>query len=263
MARRRQAPQQGQEAATAAAPPPPAPVVPAEVASGLEAIRSYGSRDEELYLRSDGGFFEEPFMTDRIVSAEESVRFIKKIEALVRGSREYKTYISYLRVDLGMNRCSFLPNLDVSTDDIGLEMHHCPLTLFEIVDIVITHRLGRGQAVTSLSVADEVMRAHFDNAVGLVPVCRSAHKLVHSGALFVHPLMVHGAWIEFLRAYSDGVSEETVAKLIAFLNTPEEVVARSAAKIDGRLAQPRLRADVVVPTREQVGVLLMAPAGRA
>ena len=247
---------QGEERA-----PAPVPAVPAEVASGLEAIRSHGGRDEELYLSAENSFFEEAFMTDRIVTAEESVRFIKKIEALIRGSNEYKAYISYLRNDLQMNRCSFLPNLDMSMDEIGLEMHHCPINLYTMVDIVITHRLGRGQPVTSMTVADEVMRMHFENKVGLVPLCRSAHKLVHSGALTVHPLMVHGSWLDFLRDYSDGVNEEIVAQLLAFLQVDEEAVARAAVKIDGRQAQPRLRDDASVPTRDQVNLLLMAPAG--
>ena len=258
MARQRRQPQAAPEGAAPAAPPPP---VPAEVASGLEAIRMHGNRDEELYLSAAGAFFEEAFMTDRIVTAEENVRFIKKIEALIRGSNEYKAYISYLRNDFQMNRCSFLPNLDMSMDEIGLEMHHCPINLYTMVDIVITHRLGRGQPVTSMTVADEVMRMHFENKVGLVPLCRSAHKLVHSGALTVHPLMVHGSWLDFLRDYSDGVNEEIVAQLLAFLQVDEEAVARAAVKIDGRQAQPRLRDDASVPTRDQVNLLLMAPAG--
>ena len=241
--------------------PAPAPVVPAEVASGLEAIRSHGGRDEELYLSAENSFFEEAFMTDRIVTAEDNVRFIKKIEALIRGSNEYKAYISYLRNDLGMWHCSFLPNLDMSMDEIGLEMHHCPINLYTMVDIVITHRLARGQPVTSLSVADEVMNMHFENKVGMVPLSRSAHKLVHAGNLTVHPLMVHGDYLGFLRSYPDGVSEELVAQLLAFINVDETAVANSAAKIDGRLAQPRLRDDSVVPSRDEVNLLLMAPAG--
>jgi hypothetical protein len=246
---------------TEARPPAPPPPVPVEVATGLEAIRMHGGRDEELYLSADGAFFEESFMTDRIVTAEESVRFIKKIEAIIRGSAEYKAYIGYLRADLGMDHCSFLPNLDMSMDEIGLEMHHAPLTLYAIVDIVITHRLARGQAVTSLSVADEVMRMHFENKIGLVPLCRSAHKLVHSGALTIAPQMVHGAWVEFLRDYPDGATEETVAQLLAFVSVTEDIVMQAAVKIDGNLATPRLRADTTVPSREEVGLLLMAPPG--
>ena len=33
----------------------------------------HGNRDEELYLSAAGAFFEEAFMTDRIVTAEEGI----------------------------------------------------------------------------------------------------------------------------------------------------------------------------------------------
>ena len=248
------------------APPPtsvavqPPPVSP-EVAHGLEAIRLHGGRDEELYLSAPTSFFQEAFMTDRIVTAEESTRFIKKIEALVRSSREYSRYIAYMRTDLGMNRCSFLSNLDMSSDEISLEFHHCPINLYQIVDIIITHRLARGQAVTSLSVADEVMRAHYDNTIGLVPLSRSVHKLVHSGALVVHPAMVHGNWLEFLRAYPDGVNEELIASLLAFVNVTEDDVSAATQKIDASQTAPRLRDDSFVPSREELNLLLLAPPG--
>ena len=237
----------------------PPPTIPLEVATGLEAIRSHGGNDEALYLSAEGAFFEESFMTDRIVTAEESIRFIKRIEALIRGSIEYKSYIGYLRNDLNMNHCSFLSNIDMSTDEVALEMHHAPLTLFQIVELVINHRLGRGQPVTSLSVADEVMRMHFDNKIGLVPLSRSVHKLVHNGSLTVHPAMVHGNWMGILRDYSDGVTEELVAQLIGFANLDIAQIAEASIKIDGSQVTPRLRDDVEIPTREQMMVLLSAP----
>ena len=243
------------------APPPtttPAPTVPEVVSSGLEAIRSHGGRDEELYISADGAFFEEAFMTDRIVTAEEHVRFVKKIEALVRGSPEYSAYVGYLRNELRMDRCSFLPGLDMSENEVGLEMHHAPLTLFAIVDIVISHRLARGQAVTSLTVADEVMRAHYEEKVGIVPLSRTAHKLVHSGALTLHPAMIHGGWVDFLRDYPDGVDEVTISKLIEFLAVTEESVVATAGKASGA-AVPLLREGASVPTVEQVKMLLLAP----
>ncbi len=231
--------------------------VPAAVSTGLEAIRSFEGRDEELCITA-GGFFEEPFMTGQMVTAEEVTRFIKKTEALVRGCREYKAFIAHLRIDLGMDRCSFLANADVS-DGVALEFHHCPLNLYEIIDLILTHRLARGQAVTSMTVADEVLQAHFAGMVGVVPLLRSIHKLVHGGTLKIHPAMVHGNWLELLRSYPDGASEEIVAKLIAFCETSEEEVAAAAARVDGATASPRLRGDSV-PTPGQIGLLLTLPA---
>lgn len=238
----------------------PAPDVSVEIATGLESIRLHGDRDEELYLSADGNFFEESFMTSRIVTAEENVKFIKKIEALVRGSSEYKCYIGYLRNDLGMNRCSFMSGIDMSNDDITLEMHHAPLTLFQIVEIIIGHRLNRGQAVTSLSIADEVMNMHFENKVGMVPLTKSAHKLVHARSLTIHPAMVHGNYLGFLRDYPDGVDETVISQIIDFVQISESDVYENSLKIDGSSATPILRADVNIPTRDQINLLLSVPA---
>jgi hypothetical protein len=228
------------------------------VISGLGAIRSHGNRDEELYLTSDGSAVEESFMTDRIVTPEEGVRFIKAVEVLVRTSREYKAYQSYLRNDLGMNRCSVLSNVDTTTDEVGLEFHHCPLNLYEVVDLVLSHRLRRGQAVTSLTVADEVLAAHMMNMVGLVPLLASLHKLAHAGSLVIHPAQVHGNWLALLRAYPDGVTEVLVERLMRFCTITEVEVMASAEKLRPG-ARPRLRTDGAPPRPEEVELLLMGP----
>jgi hypothetical protein len=236
----------------------PPPVANA-TASGLDAIRSHGDRDEELYISSDVGVFEESFMTDRILTSEESVRMVKKIELLVRQSREYKAYISYLRADLGMSRCSFIPNADCS-GEVGLEFHHCPLTLYDIVDLVLTHRMARGQAVTSMTVADEVLGAHMQNMVGLVPLLASIHKLVHAGHLVVHPAMIHGQWLELLRAYPQGVTEDMVERLSRFCCITESDMQQGLTRIraDG---PPRLREGAAVPAREEIEILLLSRGG--
>ena len=54
---------------------------------------------------------------------------------------------------------------------------------------------------------------------------------------------------------------DTTSLIDTPLSVGEAAVARTAVKIDGRQAQPRLRDDASVPTREQVNLLLMAPAG--
>lgn len=256
MARRSRPPEAPRQDAPAAPPPP----VPAEVSTGLEAIRSFGSRDDELYIQADGRFFVEQFTTSQIVTAEENVRFIKKVEQLVRTSREYKAFIGHLRNDLGMNRCSFLSGIDMTMDDVTLEYHHCPLTLYQIVDVVMSHRLNSGQAVTSLTVADEVLQAHMLGMVGVLPLARTVHKLVHAGTVSVHPSQIHGDWLAFLRAYPLGISEELIAQLLRFVATTEDEVVEGARKIDASAATPRLRADVIVPSSEEINLLLMAPA---
>jgi hypothetical protein len=229
-----------------------------DVLTGLEAIRAHGNRDEELRIDA-GGFFEEAFMMDRTVSPEDSARFIKKVEALVRSSTEYKAYIGHLRIDLGLNRCSFMPNVDVSTGEVSLEMHHAPLTLYAITDLILSHRLAQGHPVTSLTIADEVIQAHFAGMVGLVPMVESVHKLVHAGTLVVSPHMVHGDWVALLRAYPLGVTEDLLIQLSSFvLVTEEQVVTTAQTKLDG--GSPRLREGVQIPTMAELQLLMLAPA---
>ena len=236
-----------------AAPPDPPP---SEAGAGLDAIRAHGGRDEELRIDA-GGFFEEAFMTDRPVTAEESIRLIKKIEQLVRSSREYKTFLTHLRIDLGLDRCSFMPNVDVS-DDVGLEFHHAPVSLFALVELVLAHRLAQGHPVTSLTVADEVMQAHYAGLVGLVPLLETVHALVHAGSITVSPHQVHGDWVGLVRAYPLGVTDELLSTLLQFAQVSESQVMASAARLGS--AEPRLREGARIPEPAELRLLLMAPA---
>jgi len=238
--------------------PPDAPSPTPEILTGLEAIRAHGGRDEELRIDA-GGFFEEAFMTERLVTAEDGVRLIKKVEQLVRSSLEYKTYIGHLRQDVGLNRCSFFPNVNVATGEVGLEMHHAPLTLYQLVEVILNHRLAQGHAVTSLTIADEVMQAHYAGLVGLVPLTETAHELVHAGALTLSAHMVHGDWVGLLRAYPLGVDQALLEQLQAFVEVTEERVIQAAAKLDS--SQPRLREGMRVPGSDELRLLMMQAGG--
>jgi hypothetical protein len=234
--------------------PPPSPLATA-VATGLEAIRSHGSADADLRVVAEGGYFEAPFMFSDAVGNEDTTRLIKNVELLVRGAREYKQYLGHLRHDLGMRTCSFFSSVPVE-DKVGIEFHHAPLTLFEVVETVLNHRLVQGHGVTSMTLADEVLQAHMHHLVGLIPLLKSAHLLVHTGALLVHPAMVHGDWVAFLRCYHQGVTPALVAKAIAFLRTTEDDVERALAKVDTSQSRPRLRADAVVPSADELFLLV-------
>ena len=243
-------------------PTNPPPASNPDVTTGLENIQLFGTSDADYFISTDSSFFQESFMTTDLFTAEDNNRFIKKVEALVRSSPEYKAYISYLRNDLKMNRCSFMPNLLIDEGEISLEMHHCPLTLFDIVDVIINHRLANNQAITTLTIADEVMRMHFENNVGIIPVSVSIHKLIHAGSILVHPAMIHGNWMNLLRIYPNGVSEALMTKLLAFVSITEEQLGESVNKIDASKATPLLRQDAVIPTYEQLELSLMVPASQ-
>ena len=97
------------------------------------------------------------FKTDR-----ERVKFIKQLEALCRSSMEYRDYIKFLRDNMDMNRCTVLKNL-VSTKEkkYSIEIHHEPLTLFSIVDVVLTKYVDLCKFIDPFEIAAEVMSLHY------------------------------------------------------------------------------------------------------
>ena len=203
-----------------------------EIASGLEAIQSFGDTDETLKIAEDDGFFSEEFTIKEIFTDEDMKRFVKAVERLVRSSEEYGQYISYFYNASGATRCSILGNIDMSIDGMNLELHHCPLTLYDICEIVIAHKFATGAAITSLTIADEIMKIHSMNFIGVVPLSVSAHKLVHAGILRVHWSQVVGNWVQFIREYNKGVTADHLGKVITFTKTTEEEVLATYAKMD-------------------------------
>jgi hypothetical protein len=110
-----------------------------------------------------------------------------------------------------MNKCSILGNVD--EDMAALEMHHYPFTLYDICDIITDYQLGTGTGITTFSVADEVMRIHFECLVGIVPLSITMHEMAHNGNLFIDIRQVFGNVEKFLLNYDGHIGEERLNKL--------------------------------------------------
>jgi len=131
-------------------------------------------------------------------------KFIKNVERVVRGSLEYKKYIGFLRNNLNLTKCRFLENVDTANlKKTHIEMHHYPFTLYDIVEIVSDKMDACGQILNEMTVAEEVMRLHFENKIGLVPLTVTVHQLVHQGQLFVPSTFVHGEYKKFMKEYDE------------------------------------------------------------
>lgn len=144
-------------------------------------------------------------------------KFIKSVEKIIRSSLEYREFISYLRAELGMNFCMFFNN--VSRDDIkniGIEIHHIPFSLFDIVNIVLRKYETEELTIDPLVIADEVMRLHYEGKVGLVPLSVTVHELYHRGDLFIPLQYVDKGFILFYQEYKDYMKEyeEMLKRLI-------------------------------------------------
>jgi len=144
----------------------------------------------------------------RLKSSKDRVKFIKTIEQMVRSSMEYKDYIKFLKNNMDMNRCLVLKNIANSNNKrYSIEIHHEPFTLFQIVDAVITKCEDEGQPLNPFYIADEVMRLHYDEKVGLIPLTKTCHELVHSDKIFIPLQLVYHKYNDFFEEYYDMISD--------------------------------------------------------
>lgn len=154
-------------------------------------------------------FYHLPFYKKDFFEASEYVKFIKAVEKLIRRSKEYKHYISYLKEDIGLRSDALQPNI---TDDLtDIEMHHGPiLTLFDYCDIVTNYYLKKGIGVTTFKIAQDVLELHFENIVQVVMLSKTNHQAVHAGKVFVHPDQAWGDINKFVERYIDGFTDEQI-----------------------------------------------------
>ena len=129
-------------------------------------------------------------------------QYMKTVENCVRNSYEYKAMIKYLREYLDMNQCAFYKNVDnVDSTKIHIEIHHEPLSLYDICLIVYNKRVAYNEPLDEEIVAKEVMYHHYNLMVGLIPLAETVHQLVHASYLFVPTTAVYGRYREFVNMY--------------------------------------------------------------
>lgn len=146
------------------------------------------------------------------------IKFIKDVESLVRKSKEYSRYIAYLKNEIGLRSCALFHNIDDSVAPI--EMHHGPIfTLYDIVEIQIAHMFVNGEAINSMSVANNVLKDHFDNIIQVTMLCEMAHKGAHNfsktkdSKFFLSADGSFGDFRKFVEKYKDSLTVQHVAKI--------------------------------------------------
>lgn len=159
-----------------------------------------------------------------IMTNKHKIKFIKKVEMLIRSSQEYKQYIDYLKKNIDMTSCSFFTNIsNKNTRKVRIEIHHEPFTLFDLVAIVVEKWSANGRPLNHLLIAEEVMKIHFRGKVGLIPLSITAHQLVHDGKLFIPVNYVYGDVIGFIKEYEPYIPEELMMTLKVKLDMSKEV----------------------------------------
>ena len=140
-------------------------------------------------------------------------KYINDIEKIVRQSREYKTFIQYLRNFMNMNHSLFMPNVsNIDTTKIKIELHHTPFTLYDIVMTIFNKRKDNDEPLSCFLVAKEVCYIHYFLYVGLIPLSKTEHKLVHNQSLFVPIDKVLGRYDRFIEMYDKYIPEDAMAR---------------------------------------------------
>lgn len=148
---------------------------------------------------------------------KERHKFISRVEKVVRSSLEYRDYINFLKEHIGLDSCVFFQNVGGSGNKknrISVELHHEPFTLYDIVATVLTKYIDEGLPINDLMISDEVMELHYTNKVGLVPLSKTAHQVIHNSTKLIVPLnMVYGEYSSFLEDYEPYINDSLYEKL--------------------------------------------------
>lgn len=157
---------------------------------------------------------------------KDKVKFIKTVENIVRQSLEYRDYISFLKENIGLDKCVFFQNIGGknSSKRISIEIHHDPLTLYDIVLIVLNKYKDQGLPINDIDIAEEVMELHYENKVGLVPLSKTMHEVVHNSTkVFVPLTMVYGQYSDFIKEYEPYIPNEIILKIEKKLTMTENL----------------------------------------
>lgn len=148
-------------------------------------------------------------------NSREKKRFISRCERYIRSSNEYKDYIAFLREHIGMDACAFFNNISKENGKkVRIEVHHEPLRLFDLVSIVIEKFDQEGYPLNDLMISEEVMKIHYQNMVGLIPLSKTLHEVVHNSDKLVIPAyMIFGDYNKFVELYGDYMDEYQLGKI--------------------------------------------------
>lgn len=185
-----------------------------------------GSNNIEVVVMKD---IPEPKWTEGIGTDVEKVALVKRIEKIVRSSGEYRDYTFFLRKNMDMDSCAFFHNISKANGTrVRVEIHHSPLTLFDIATIILERAIAEGEEIDDLLLAEEVAEMHYKNMVGLIPLSKTLHELAHpkEGEPLVIPLyMIYGNYFAFLQKYKPYWEDNDMikAKLDAFIQQTKEI----------------------------------------
>jgi hypothetical protein len=164
---------------------------------------NFVQNEKNLELKTKG-YISTKFYTENAYDFNSYSKIIKNAESQVRNSEEYKDYILYLKMEIGLTNCAVLGNINHA--DAEIEMHHYPFTLYDLADIIAINKILNKEKCNSFLIAEELINLHYKNLIGVVPLCKTVHDLVHAGEIFINLKQVFGNVEEFVNIYKNAIN---------------------------------------------------------
>ena len=165
-------------------------------------------------------------------TAKQRRKLIEQVKKAIRSSMEYRDYVQYLKENVDMDSCAFFKNVTSNSKEnnenkkVKIEIHHEPFTLEDYVSVVLDKYIEEGQEIDALDIAEEVMELHYNNEVGLIPLSKTIHQIVHNTGKVPIPLyMCYGNYTQFLQDYH--VDDDLIDKLKRKMDQTKQLTAES------------------------------------
>ena len=202
--------------------------------------------DKVIEVKIDAESFD-PSLCQYDADTEVDDKMIGYLERQIRGSYEYRNYINYLKNELDLNKCELMPGLDLNVDPVSLEFHHYPITLYEITAIVATDLLNKctSGSVSSFEIAEQVMKEHYENNVGLVPLTATLHEMAHSKSLIIPMNTINGNFSAFIEKYKDSIPPEIKDKIDEniIISSDQELIDANKFKLEKKIMNYDIKYD--------------------
>ena len=184
-------------------------------------------------------------------------KYMSDLERSVRNSFEYRELIAYLKNTEGMDVCSVLDNV-TSRDNtkVKIEIHHSPLTLFDICFAVFRKRQQKKESTNLEAVAQEVMYLHYIGWVGLIPLSSVVHDLVHSQYYFIPTDKVRGNYKAFVDNYYNYIDPDTLDSLDAAEEATKEYNNKQMELFNNHKIYLNIDGSYALPRKDEMTALL-------
>lgn len=163
------------------------------------------SNNENLELYSD----DYPYNLSMRISGFDDeklyFKFIKNCERIIRSSIEYSEWRKYIKDVMQDNCCSITLEID---DQVSVEIHHHIPSLFSVVRTIVNKYVDIKKEFCSFDICLEVMKLHYSNMIGYVPLIKSMHEKFHSGFLKIPISLIKGNYKKFLKDYNQYIDDD-------------------------------------------------------